>query len=53
MPKIAIIVVKLVAEADDKPNVDLEKEILVGLTTRAVPPIAYQKQLEKVTVLEM
>jgi len=46
--KLVFIVAKLVKEANDVPNKDLEDEILKELKTTVIP---YVETIEKVTVL--
>jgi len=49
--KKAIIVVSLVEESAEKPNDEIEREILEGLL-EAPPKIPWMKKVEKVTITE-
>jgi len=49
--KKAIIVINLVAESEEKPNREIEKEIL-RTVAEGLPRIPWMESVEKVTVLE-
>jgi len=49
--KKAIIVISLVKESEEKPNKEIEREILRALTER-VPTIPWLENIDKVTVIE-
>lgn len=50
MVKKAVITIRLVEESSEKPNTEIEKEILGELS--AEPRIPWFKSVEKVTVVE-